>query len=246
MEAIEESSRKGDVGFFKQVFRFDDDSKADMSNILQYSLLAIVPIVILNKLSQKYIPEANEEKGSIEILAEIILQIFIIFIVLLFIDRIIRTVPTYSGTPYPSYNIVFVILPTLMIILSLQTKLGEKVSILVDRVAELWSGSDSSAKKKKKVKTSQPIAGNNMILSSPPSAPMVVSSPGGTTDINSLPPSSGYGTGANSANNYNDFFRKDPTPLVNAATPGMESFIPMAANEGIGGGAFGSAFGGGF
>jgi hypothetical protein len=246
MEAIEESSKRSDSGFLKQVFRFDDESKADMFNILQYSLLALVPIVILNKLSQRYIPEANEEKGSVEILAEIILQIFIIFIVLLFIDRIIRTVPTYSGTPYPSYNIVFVILPTLMIILSLQTKLGEKVSILVDRVADLWSGTDSTAnKKKKKMKSSQPIAGNNMILSSAPSAPMVVSGAGGTTDINSLPPSSGYGTGVSQNVNYNDFFRKESTPLVNAATPGMESFVPMAANEGVGG-AFGSAFGGGF
>ena len=164
----------------------------------------------------------------------------------MFIDRIIRTVPTYSGTPYPSYNIVFVILPTLMIILSLQTKLGEKVSILVDRVGELWSGQDSSANKKKKhrVKSSQPISGNNnMILQSAPAVPMIVN---GTTDIHSLPPSSGYGTGTSQKVDYNDFFRKESTPLVNAATPGMESFVPMAANEAFGGGAFGSSFGGGF
>jgi hypothetical protein len=36
-------------------------------------------------------------------------------------------------------------------------------------------------------------------------------------------------------------YQQDNTPLVGAATPGMESFGPMAANEGIG-----SAFGSGW
>jgi hypothetical protein len=41
-------------------------------------------------------------------------------------------------------------------------------------------------------------------------------------------------------------FQNTYTPLPGAATPGLqENFVPMAANE-IGGGAFGSAFGGGF
>ncbi|CAB5041034.1 unannotated protein [freshwater metagenome] len=44
-------------------------------------------------------------------------------------------------------------------------------------------------------------------------------------------------------------YQQDNTPLVGAATPGVESFSGgdgiMAANE-MGGGAFGSAFGGGW
>jgi hypothetical protein len=44
---------------------------------------------------------------------------------------------------------------------------------------------------------------------------------------------------------YNQMYQQDSTPLVGAATPGTETFEPMAANSG-GGGAFGSAFGGGW
>ncbi len=42
-------------------------------------------------------------------------------------------------------------------------------------------------------------------------------------------------------------YKTDNTPMVGASTPGngSEGFEPMAANSG-GGGAFGSAFGGGF
>ena len=48
-----------------------------------------------------------------------------------------------------------------MITLSLRTKLGENVSILVDRINELWEGKISDKKKKKgNVKVTQPIFQN--------------------------------------------------------------------------------------
>ena len=31
--------------FFKHVFNFDDDSKSEILNILQYSIIAIIPII---------------------------------------------------------------------------------------------------------------------------------------------------------------------------------------------------------
>ena len=65
------------VGFFKHVFNFDDESKADILNIVQYSLIAIIPVVILNKAMSRYIPEADEKKGSLEVSAEIIIQIIV-------------------------------------------------------------------------------------------------------------------------------------------------------------------------
>ena len=51
-----------------------------------------------------------------------------------------------------------------MIILSLQTKLGDKVGILVDRVMELWEGKRGVDNKNKQgsgtIKVSQPISQN--------------------------------------------------------------------------------------
>ena len=59
---------------------------------------------------QKYVPEADEKKGSVEILAEVLIQIIVMFIGLLMIHRIITYVPTYSGMEYPEFSIIFIIL----------------------------------------------------------------------------------------------------------------------------------------
>jgi hypothetical protein len=146
--------------FVKHVFNFDDDSKSEILNIIQYSLIALVPVVVLNKTMAKYIPEADENKGSLEIVAEVLIQVISMFMGLLVIHRLITFVPTYSGTKYPEYNITFIVLSVLMITLSLQTKLGEKVGLLFDRVTELWNGkTEKPGAKKGNVKVSQPIAG---------------------------------------------------------------------------------------
>ena len=105
-----ESSNDSKKSFLKHVFNFDNDSKSDILNIVQYALLAIIPVVILNKSMQKYVPEADEKKGSVEILAEVFIQIIVMFMGLLLIHRIITFVPTYSGAEYPEFNIIFIIL----------------------------------------------------------------------------------------------------------------------------------------
>jgi len=255
-----DSSDNSKKGFLKHVFNFDNDSKSDILNIIQYTLIAIIPVVILNKGMQKYVPEADEKKGSVEILAEVLIQVIVMFIGLLIIHRIITYVPTYSGMEYPEYNIIFNILAILMITLSLQTKLGEKVSILVDRITELWEGPQSKMKNNGKkgngnssgnVKVSQPISGQNMGMSMPPNtipsnqSAMNQSLYGGSTSISQLPSDSSnqsYTQSTQQLPNYNNMYQQDTTPLVGAATPGMaEAFSePMAANSVLGGGAFGS------
>ena len=244
MESLEEltKSTNGKPGFFKHVFNFNDDSKNDMMNIVQYAAIALVPVVILNKAMQRFVPEADDEKGNVEILAEIIGQVFIMFLGILIIHRIITFIPTYSGSKYANFDVTNIILAMLVVILSLQTKLGEKVSIIVDRVMELWEGPKDTKKKGKKgqgnVKVSQPISqGQSAVVNIP-----MMSTPG-TTSINSLPPMQQQ----QPQQDYNNMYQQDNTPLVGAASPGMEGFGGgvMAANEG-GGGAWGSAFGGGW
>jgi len=235
--------------FFKHVFNFDDDSKSDLLNIIQYSLISVIPIVSLNKLMSKYVPEADDNKGSLEISAEIVIQIIVMFIGLLLIHRIITFVPTYSGSKYPDFSIIYIILAVLMITLSLQTKIGEKVSILVERINELWNGKPDKKKGSKNgaVKVSQPISGQitGQIMNN---AAMSQSLYTDGTSISSLPTNEvSYGNENTSQSqqlpNYNAMYKQEPTPLVNAATPGgQEGFNePMAANSVIGGG-FGSAW----
>lgn len=245
MESLEDGA-KSKLGFFKHVFNMNDDSKANISNIVQYALIAIIPIVILNKTMQKYVPEADDEKGSFELLAEVIIQIITMFLGLLIIHRMITYVPTYSGVKYEEFNILYIILGVLMITLSLQTKLGEKVSILTERVYELWDGKKEDDKKGKngkkggKVKVSQPISqGVNPAFQGRGGMPSGNDSQG--TMISNLPVSQ-QSQGDQTTQNYNSMFRNDSVSLPGAATPGYDSPMIMAANEALGGSAFGSNF----
>lgn len=135
-----EDIEKSTETFFQHVFNFNDESKKEMLNIAQYTVVALIPIVILNKVMQKFVPEADDEKGSVELLAEVLIQVIIMFLGILIVHRIITFVPTYSGLKYEKISITQIVLAVLMITLSLQTKLGEKISILYDRVFELIMG----------------------------------------------------------------------------------------------------------
>ena len=241
-------SASNKVGFFNYVFKFDDDSKSEILNILQYAFLSLLPVIILNKSMQTYVPEADDKKGSLELSAEIIIQTIVMFLGLLLINRIVTYVPTYSGVDYPEFSIHYIILAILMITLSLQTKIGEKVSILSERVYELWNGKSDKKKAAGKqgsngVKVSQPISGqqysqqqySQQMSSQAPIDRSVMS-----TSINSLPNSADQSS--EQLPNYNNMYQNTSTPLINAASPGMQENImePMAANSVLGGNGFGS------
>lgn len=220
------------AGFMGHVFNFNTQSKHEMMNVVQYAVTAIIPVVILNKIIQRFVPEVDEEKGSLEIGIEVIIQIILMFLGMFFIDRLITFVPTYSELKYPLFDVTSITLSVLMITMSLQTRLGGKVSILTDRVMELWSESSDKKKKIKNVKTSQPISQQQQQQQQQPPPP---SQYPGSTSIGSLPDV-----------NYDAMYQQQPTPLVGASQPGagmesMESMEPIAANSG-GGSAFGSLF----
>ena len=76
MESSEDSKKK----FMQYVFNFNDKTKSDLLNVIQYSILSVVPIVGLNKLIANYIPDVDDTKGTVEMIAEIIIQILVMFI----------------------------------------------------------------------------------------------------------------------------------------------------------------------
>ena len=220
MKCYMDNSDKDKKSFIQYVFNFDEDSKGELLNISQYSLLSIIPIVLLNKVMQRFVPEVDDTKGSLEILAEIVLQIIVMFLGLFFIDRLVTFVPTYSGMNYPVSSITFIILAVLMITLSLQTKIGEKVNVLVDRVYMLWEGKKEEIVKQRKEQ--QPIVQYT-----------------DSTPISQLPNINGGQQ--QQLPNYNNMYKDTSTPLVNAESPTNNNYTePMAANDLLGSGAFGS------
>lgn len=194
---MEESS----PNFFSHVFNFEQDSRNEMVNIMQYTVFAIVMVSLLNRTIQDYVPVVDKDKGSIAIFVEICLQCIVLFVGILFIHRIITFIPTASGVKYADQNVITIILPTLLVLLSMMSSLGEKVTILLDRIL--------STPQPVRIKHTQPLPQTQV----PPLLPR-----GGSTanPINSPEP------------DFNSMFAGPNNPLQNAHSP--DSFEPMPSN----------------
>jgi hypothetical protein len=149
MEILHEVKDLNKKTFLSHVFSTSEESKSEIINVVQYGILGVIPVVILNKIIQRFVPEADTEKSSLEILIEIFIQLVVMFCGIIVIHRIITYIPTYSGFKYESLALTNVILAFLIIVLSIQTKLGIKVNIIVDRAYSLYEGDDNGNKKEK-------------------------------------------------------------------------------------------------
>jgi hypothetical protein len=154
MDILQETNNINKKTFFTHVFSTTEEGKAELLNVVQYATLALIPVIALNKLVARFIPDADSEKSSLEITIEVLLQIIIMFCGIVIIHRVITYLPTYSGFKYENLVLTNVILAFLVIVLSIQTKLGIKVNILVDRLGELWNGPTYSKDRKNGVKSS--------------------------------------------------------------------------------------------
>jgi hypothetical protein len=230
MDILQETKDTYKKTFFNHVFSTTEEGKAELLNVIQYSLLGVIPIVILNKLISRFIPEADPDNSSLELLAEIFIQIVIMFCGIILIHRMITYIPTYSGFKYENLILTNVILAFLILVLSIQTKLGIKVNILVDRIYDLWEGtSSSSTKTVKSVKTRAPISQHM-----PSQADHLDNS---FTQSDMFPPAP-LATSKPANNTYDTMMRGSGT----GGSPMMDSYMgPMAANS-ILGGSFGSSF----
>jgi hypothetical protein len=226
MDALQETggTENGRKTFFTHVFDMSQEANGEIMNVTQYAVLGIIPVLVLNKLIQRFSPEADPDSSSIELAVEVLLQTVVMFVGILMIHRIITYVPTYSGFRYEHLTLTNVVLAFLIIVLSLQTKLGIKVNILYDRLMDLWNGTSSEDKKsnvKSRVRVSETMLGHNASQADNydagssslfPPAPVVQSKP---------------------RSSYDDMMRGSAAPQM---APG-----PAPANSMVGG-AFGSFF----
>ena len=126
----------GDVNnsLINYMFTMSDNEKDTILNIIQYTSLSIVPLIIIIKLMNVYLPKYNEHKGNIEILIEVILQLIFTIIFLWFINKFILYIPTYSKTTYENINIMNMILPIIFILFTLETNINKKVILLSNKL----------------------------------------------------------------------------------------------------------------
>lgn len=232
MESLEESVRDGvrRSGFIDYVFKMDDAQQGVLLNITQYIVLALVPIAIVLSIIRNYSPDPDDQKGSLMILAEIVGQLLFMFGSIYFIHRMITYLPTYSGYKYGELNMVTIALGILMVVLSIKTKLGEKVQILADRVEDLWSGEGSAregyAQKSQQVRVTQPLSNG-----------YVQSSGGMMVTGGQAPPPAQLTSNKSMQNEFRPPAQQQPPGPAAGASPyggTMNGFEPMAANEVIG------------
>lgn len=219
------SGGDGSVSFFKHVFNFDEDTKCQLMNLSQYSLTALVPVVILNKTIQSVIPEADDSKKSLEILAEVVGQVVIMFTAMVFIDRIITYIPTFSKTKYQEMNLFNIIIGFLVIVLSLQTKLGEKINILLDRLVDRWGGNDTNKSGKNKNNSQQQAQTHQ------PSQADILD----TQHMMQSPQLGGSAMSSQQVTDFNSMYQGAPNGGGNVSNGNLipQQMEPMAANDGF-------------
>ena len=232
------TSKLSPSGFFNYVFNFDSDNKAILLNMFQYIIIALIPVIVLLKLIKEYIPEDDDKKESIELVIEIVIQLGVLFIAMYLIDKIIRYFPTYSNVPYTKFNEISFIIPTLVLIMTMQTKLGSKINILYDRILEMWNGKTQlkGGNTQGNIRVTQPIVMQGHQVSRADTLDNTIMAPranqlpaqNNISLIDSLPNMMNGGGGNNMQNQA----------MQNAF---MDSMEPMAANGALGG-AFGSSF----
>ena len=237
MEDVETTKVKKE-GFLNHVFNFDTETKSNMMNVLQYLVLAIIPMSFYTHFVNELMAEYDESKSNLEITAEVLGHLFLTLLGLFFIDRIVTYVPTYSGRNHGTFNIFSVLLIILIFAYEANTKVGTKMKLLIERVSELWHGKKDDDKKSKNgkksvVKVSQPISRAGMPTHQASRADYLNSHNMMVSPTQMLPPANEQAQQEESGASNNMYNNGGFNGLVNAQGPNMQS-EPMAANAGFG------------
>lgn len=236
------SNKPSDLGFFQYVFNFDDENRGAIMNMVQYTILSIIPVMLILKLTKHLIPEEDDSKGSLEIVLESATQIILIMLTIWFTNKIINFIPTYSGEKYPAFNEISFIIPFMIILATMQTKLGAKFNILMERTINIYKGDDKRAQQQQPINTAN--GGGLVRVTQPLTMPQHQPSQSDYLDRNQLLPNNPQLTAMppQQAPDFNQMYQNQATAMPGAAMPqgmGMMDQGPMAANEVVGGG-FGS------
>jgi hypothetical protein len=215
------------------VFKLNEDAQGEVLNMMQYVAIGFIPVILVIYVIRYYVPDPDDDKGSLTILAEIFAQTFAMLLGIYFIHRTIIYFPTYSGIKYERFHIINILMVFLMILFSIKTKLGEKAQILVERAVDMWSGNTGNkggpaqGQGQGQVRVTQPITGSmasGVPMTAPPPPPQLTSNRaqmGGMSsmvkDFNAM-----YaGGGPQQAQQQHQPQHQQP----------MMDFEPMAANE---------------
>lgn len=242
---------KNTKSFINYITTFDKEQKTELLNMIQYSVLAVIPIMLILRAVKAMVPEDDESKGSLEISAECVLQIIFMMVGIWLTDRVIRYIPTYSTEEYGAFHSISFIIPFLIILITMQSKLGFKLNILVERAMDKWHGKTEEQKQEEKNakeaknnnKVNYRIGNEGFATTSPPVHQV---SQADYLDSNNLignnkPGVINGGNVSQKSPDFNSMYEGPKNPMIDANSPGLIDEGPLAANSVLGG-SFGSAW----
>lgn len=156
-----------DSGFIKHITRFDSDTKSELSNLIQYLVIVIVPFYLLNKGIANIMPEFDEKKGNIELLGEVIIHSITLLLGIYIIHRMVTYLPTFSGDNLAEIN--FMNIAFLIIFIGLNSENGKKVNIVYERIFgdKVEGNKNQKEQDSSVVKVTQPLSGATQALKPP-------------------------------------------------------------------------------
>ena len=214
--------------FFRSVFYLEEGGKSELMNVLQFSFLSLIPIIILSKLIDKYVPKADDSKNNLELLAEVLIHVSALIVGVFFTIRMVTHFPTYSGIVYKEINELSVLLSVIVVVCMLDDILVEKINIIIGRLSDLWEGKSTVLLTKKVATQIAPKTNQQIIPTS------------NTTLLSNLPTTESQATSQGLSQqlpNYNNMYKDNSSGSSQPPATGDEYMNePMAANDSFGGG----------
>jgi hypothetical protein len=152
--------------FVNYMFSMSDGEKVEIINMFQYIILAIIPIILIVRLMQNYIPPVNNKKATVEIAIELIVQLVVLFALFFFVHKLIAFIPTYTKQQYQNVQFLPLVLPLLFVLFTMDKNVGEKAQLLLKRVLvmlginkENFEGADLEEEEANQAQVSKNVAG---------------------------------------------------------------------------------------
>jgi hypothetical protein len=116
-------------------------------NIVQYTLLSIVPVVLFIYFTKKYFPSLEENDSSLYIFTVTVIELIFMIIGVFFIDRIINYVPTYSGKYYETINLTTIVVIFVLFMLITETGFKKRTLVMLERFDKFFFIDDALIRK---------------------------------------------------------------------------------------------------
>lgn len=254
-------------GFFSYVFKLSKFKQEDLLNVIQYSMLSIVPVIIFIYFTKKYFPDVTDSDSSLYMFIVTFIQLTFMIIGIFFIDRIINYIPTYSGKYYETINLTNIVLIFILFMLIIHGGFRQRTTLLLQRFDKWFTLDDIIVKKLGIVPKEFSLFNDDVIISSKNSKKPAKGGNASNSGANGSASAGGAGAGGQQMSqqyavpaplptqgpmmpnyggsapiqqpaNFNNMYANTTTPMVGAATPGMDdSYMePLAANAVLSGG----------